>query len=624
MDAVQTTRKLQELEKSNRSVKVTLCNNTRFKIKKFNEITTHGQWKINPPPFISAFDSVQFATESYGLVGTEATVAFGVELGDKNVSGFSLSWANPIFGVPTFQCMSGSSEFAVDTEPIDSRSKNCGVVFTVRLKENLKKDKEQMQKDVETLQKKVEVLRKAQSSLQMLVRAYDQQKDDGMMTRTIALQLTSLVEDIARVEFLKRQLEGDLSRIDSIKSNLQARLSSYNAPNSPPKERKRARANFDYTAQAPGELSFSVYDVITIIHETNDDWWLGELNGNQGYLPRSYVELLDVMSPKQRATQLLNKSGGTAAPAAQPAAEIVPAVSEDILTRERSESQFEEQEISSSSYSPEISENDENLTPELKLARKQISEWKEKYDKQFAEKEQTERALAALKEEHTNLEIEFAVLQQELTQLKEKTSTSSESASSEFAPPPPPPGFSEPPPPPGEGAPPPPPPPGNFQVENQVENQDENGPPPPPPPGGPPPPPLPGGGPPPPPGAPAMGNQVVPSKPKITPLKKMKALHWQRIILPKPETRTPTIWDISSSEKFDENEFSELFSAGAKISQVETSNAPGTPDLNSKKKVVAKDYAIKEDESTSLAKNHLAKTRNKNANNLGYFFVGKI
>eukprot|EP01118_Nematostelium_gracile_P003138 TRINITY_DN13570_c0_g1_i1.p1 TRINITY_DN13570_c0_g1~~TRINITY_DN13570_c0_g1_i1.p1 ORF type:complete len:399 (-),score=106.16 TRINITY_DN13570_c0_g1_i1:64-1140(-) len=62
----------------------------------------------------------------------------------------------------------------------------------------------------------------------------------------------------------------------------------------PPKAKsnvKRAKALFDFTASEANELGFKVNDII-IIHNTNGDWWEGELSGKKGILPSNYVQLL--------------------------------------------------------------------------------------------------------------------------------------------------------------------------------------------------------------------------------------------------------------------------------------------------------------------------------------------
>ncbi|KAI4174968.1 MAG: hypothetical protein LQ343_001995 [Gyalolechia ehrenbergii] len=60
----------------------------------------------------------------------------------------------------------------------------------------------------------------------------------------------------------------------------------------PPVE--RAEALYDYEAQAAGDLSFSTGDVIEITQKgaSENEWWTGKLNGQEGQFPGNYIRLL--------------------------------------------------------------------------------------------------------------------------------------------------------------------------------------------------------------------------------------------------------------------------------------------------------------------------------------------
>ncbi|XP_071837617.1 jouberin-like isoform X4 [Apostichopus japonicus] len=69
-----------------------------------------------------------------------------------------------------------------------------------------------------------------------------------------------------------------------------------------PEEYPKVRALYDYTAQRSDELNIIEGDVIKVLHEDNDNWWMGELeNGDQGYFPANYVE--DISGTRQTGIQ---------------------------------------------------------------------------------------------------------------------------------------------------------------------------------------------------------------------------------------------------------------------------------------------------------------------------------
>jgi len=59
-----------------------------------------------------------------------------------------------------------------------------------------------------------------------------------------------------------------------------------------------AKAIYDFTGDASvRQLSFKKGDVIKVTHQYENGWWAGEINGKIGYLPSTYITLVDGGSP---------------------------------------------------------------------------------------------------------------------------------------------------------------------------------------------------------------------------------------------------------------------------------------------------------------------------------------
>ncbi|KAK0439180.1 SH3-domain-containing protein [Armillaria borealis] len=84
------------------------------------------------------------------------------------------------------------------------------------------------------------------------------------------------------------------------------RSSTFRSPSLPPPAPAppalvQAKALWAYNLDAsdPDDLSFAAGDIITIVEETNADWWLGEHNGCKALFPANYVEKI-VPAPASR------------------------------------------------------------------------------------------------------------------------------------------------------------------------------------------------------------------------------------------------------------------------------------------------------------------------------------
>eukprot|EP00013_Stygamoeba_regulata_P021418 CAMPEP_0177665128 /NCGR_PEP_ID=MMETSP0447-20121125/20881_1 /TAXON_ID=0 /ORGANISM="Stygamoeba regulata, Strain BSH-02190019" /LENGTH=1272 /DNA_ID=CAMNT_0019171185 /DNA_START=84 /DNA_END=3902 /DNA_ORIENTATION=+ len=71
---------------------------------------------------------------------------------------------------------------------------------------------------------------------------------------------------------------------------------------------KLVRADYPYTAVDDTELSLAVGDVLTVLEEYDNGWWVGELSGKVGVFPGTYVSLVvsPVASPSVDSSKSVN------------------------------------------------------------------------------------------------------------------------------------------------------------------------------------------------------------------------------------------------------------------------------------------------------------------------------
>ncbi len=103
-------------------------------------------------------------------------------------------------------------------------------------------------------------------------------------------------------------LQRKLSSLQASSTPASVRSSTFRSPSLPPPAitpapavvRAKALWAYNLDASDPDDLSFAAGDIITIVEETNADWWLGEHNGCKALFPANYVEKIVAPAPAAR------------------------------------------------------------------------------------------------------------------------------------------------------------------------------------------------------------------------------------------------------------------------------------------------------------------------------------
>ncbi|XP_057175391.1 SH3 domain-containing protein 19-like [Triplophysa rosa] len=57
-------------------------------------------------------------------------------------------------------------------------------------------------------------------------------------------------------------------------------------------ERKRGRTLYDFSPECEDELCLKAGDVLCDLEDMDDEWFLGELGGRRGLVPKNYIQVL--------------------------------------------------------------------------------------------------------------------------------------------------------------------------------------------------------------------------------------------------------------------------------------------------------------------------------------------
>ncbi|KAL4667937.1 hypothetical protein H8959_006626 [Pygathrix nigripes] len=69
-----------------------------------------------------------------------------------------------------------------------------------------------------------------------------------------------------------------------------------------PRPQRWCKVNFNYSPEQADELKLQAGEIVEMIKEIEDGWWLGKKNGQLGAFPSNFVELLDTGPPSETST----------------------------------------------------------------------------------------------------------------------------------------------------------------------------------------------------------------------------------------------------------------------------------------------------------------------------------
>lgn len=172
----------------------------------------------------------------------------------------------------------GKYKGAEDVDPLTS--KEWGLTESAR---NLSSEEQQsiLSGQLEELDKRLASEHKTKDGLENLVRFY---ASDPVAQKKAEEQIVECDNKIKKAQSLRNLVQ---SQLDQLLNGGTVTYSSGSA------SVIKARGLYDYNATCDTELSFKEGEILTVTEQDDSGWWYATLNGNSGFVPNNYVEVIN-------------------------------------------------------------------------------------------------------------------------------------------------------------------------------------------------------------------------------------------------------------------------------------------------------------------------------------------